>query len=132
MINKEAYTKIFLKQSGKAISDANVKEYMPLWWQNTREKATGGLRLTERGFEFIQEELKLTVYEIPYPKDMPMTTQIIIFLDQFIDCPYFLTNYGIWVTNEKKALELHLFSGDLRKYGLNKAMNRQKKDSENG
>lgn len=128
MINKEAYTKIFLKQSGRAISDASIKEYMPLWWQNTREKATGGLRLTERGFEFIQEELKLTVYEVPYPKDMPMTTQIIIFLDQFIDCPYFLTNYGIWVTNEKKALELHLFSGDLRKYGLTKAMKRQEKE----
>jgi len=128
MISKESYTKIFLKQSGKAISDASVKEYMPLWWQNTREKATGGLRLTERGFDFIQEELKLTVYEVPYPKDMPMTTQIIIFLDQFIDCPYFLTNYGIWVTNEKKALELHLFSGDLRKYGLTKAMKRQEKE----
>ena len=128
MISKEAYTKIFLKQSGRAISDANIKEYMPLWWQNTREKATGGLRLTERGFEFIEEELNLTVYEVPYPKDMPMTTQIIIFLDQFIDCPYFLTNHGIWVTNEKKALELHLFSGDLRKYGLTKAMKRQEKD----
>lgn len=128
MISKEAYTKIFLKQSGMAISDANVKEYMHLWWQNTREKATGGLRLTERGFEFIEEELNLSVYEVPYPKDMPMTTQIIIFLDQFIDCPYFLTNHGIWVTNEKKALELHLFSGDLRKYGLTKAMKRQEKD----
>lgn len=130
MITKEAYTKIFLKQSGKAISDATVKEYMPLWWQNTREKASGGLRLTERGFEFIQEELQLTVYEIPYPKDMPMTTQVIIFLDQFIDCPYFLTNHGIWVTNEKKALELHLFSGDLRKYGLTKAMKRQQQDED--
>ena len=128
MITKEAYTKIFLKQSGKAVSDANVKEYMPLWWQNTREKASGGLRLTERGFEFIQEELQLTVYEIPYPKDMPMTTQVIIFLDQYIDCPYFLTNRGIWVTNEKKALELHLFSGDLRKYGLTKAIKRQEEE----
>ena len=130
MITKEAYTKIFLKQAGKAISDATVKEYMPLWWQNTREKASGGLRLTERGFEFIQEELQLTVYEIPYPKDMPMTTQVIIFLDQFIDCPYFLTNHGIWVTNEKKALELHLFSGDLRKYGLTKAMKRQQQNED--
>jgi hypothetical protein len=32
---------------------------------------------------------------------------------------------GIIVTNEKKALELHLFSGDIRKYGLMKAMKRQ-------
>ena len=27
---KETYTKVFLKQSGKAISELSVKEYMPL------------------------------------------------------------------------------------------------------
>jgi len=58
---------------------------------------------------------------------MPLTTQVIIFLDQFIDCPYYLTNRSITVTNEKKAVELSLFSGDLRKYGLVKAMKRQEK-----
>jgi hypothetical protein len=57
---------------------------------------------------------------------MPLTTQVIIFLDQFIDCPYYLTNRSIIVTNEKKAVELTLFSGDLRKYGLTKAMTRSK------
>ena len=31
------------------------------------------------------------------------------------------------VTDEKKALELHLFSGDVKKYGLTKALNRQNK-----
>ena len=36
----------------------------------------------------------------------------------------FLTNKGLTVTNEKKALELHLFSGDVRKYGLAKALKR--------
>ena len=56
---------------------------------------------------------------------MPLTTQVIIFLDQFIDCPYYLTNKSIHVTSEKKAMELHLFSGDLRKYGLTKALKRQ-------
>jgi hypothetical protein len=35
---------------------------------------------------------------------------------------------GISVTNEKKAMELHLFSGDIRKYGLTKAMKRSKDD----
>ena len=48
-----------------------------------------------------------------------------IFLDKFINCPYYLAPYSLYVTNEKKALELHLFSGDLRKYGLNKAIQRQ-------
>jgi len=58
-----------------------------------------------------------------------MTTQVIIFLDKFIDCPYYLTNRSITVTNEKKAVELTLFSGDLRKYGLTKAMSRNKDEN---
>tara|TARA_B100001057_G_scaffold408703_1_gene423065 strand:- start:391 stop:771 length:381 start_codon:yes stop_codon:yes gene_type:complete len=121
---KETYTKVFLKQSDIAISDANVKQYMSDWWQNTRGKSEGGLRLTEDGFDFLQENLDIQMYEIPFPRDFKFTTQTYIFLDQFITCPYYLTNYSIWVTDEKKSMELHLFSGDLRKYGLTKAMKR--------
>lgn len=121
---KETYTKVFLKQSDIAVSEANVKQYMSDWWQNTRGKAEGGLRLTEDGFDFLNEKLEIQMYEIPFPKDFKFTTQTYIFLDQFITCPYFLTNRSIWVTDEKKSMELHLFSGDLRKYGLTKAMKR--------
>jgi hypothetical protein len=123
---KEVYTKVFLKQLDKSTDDATVKQYMPIWWQNVRTKDSGGLRLTEKGYEVLQQ-IDLATYDIPYPKDMPVTTQVIIFLDQFIDCPYYLTNRSITVTNEKKAVELTLFSGDLRKYGLIKAMKRQEK-----
>ena len=122
---KETYTKIFLKQANLAITDATLKEYLPLWWQNTRSKDTGGLRLTPSGFDFLIEKLDLRFYEVPYPKDKPITTQTIIFLDKFITCPYFLSKSSIFVTDEKKSLELHLFAGDLRKYGLVKAMKRQ-------
>lgn len=121
---KETYTKIFLNQLGKTSNEITVKEYFPLWWKNTREN--GGLRLTDGGFDMLTE-IELATYEVPFPKDMPITTQVIIFLDKFIDCPYYLSNRAIHVTSEKKAMELHLFSGDLRKYGLTKAMNRQEK-----
>tara|TARA_B100000035_G_scaffold85428_1_gene71807 strand:- start:2676 stop:3059 length:384 start_codon:yes stop_codon:yes gene_type:complete len=127
MSDKVTYTKLFLKELGKSYSDVNVKEYMPLWWYNTRKKDSGGLRLTDDGFDVINT-IELTTYDIPYPRDMPMTTQVIIFLDKFIDCPYYLTNRSITVTNERKAVELGLFSGDLRKYGLTKAMKRGEKD----
>jgi hypothetical protein len=121
---KETYTKVFLKQSDIAVSEANLKQYLSDWWQNTRGKAEGGLRLTEDGFDFLQENLDIQMYEIPFPRDFKFTTQTYIFLDQFITCPYYLTNRSIWVTDEKKSMELHLFSGDLRKYGLTKAMKR--------
>ncbi len=123
---KKTYTKIFLKQTGTSINETTIKEYMPLWWQNTRDKGSSGLRLTEQGFEFILDKLDLQTYEVPFPKDFKMTTQTVIFLDKFIDCPYYLTPHSIFVTDEKKSVELHLFSGDLRKYGLVKAMNRHK------
>lgn len=128
---KELYTKIFLKNANIGISETSMKEYMPIWWQNTRASHKGGLRLTHEGFEFITEKIDLQTYEVPFPPDMKMTTNILIWLDNFITCPYYLTSYSIFVTDEKKSLELHLFSGDLRKYGLVKAMKRQEKE-ENG
>src|SRR5210317_1903148 len=123
---KENYTKIFLKTANKSIDEPTVKQYISTWWQNTRSKDTGGLRLTEAGYNFITEELELQTYQVPYPRDFDFTTNVIIWMDQFIDCPYYLDRQGIVVTNEKKAMELHLFSGDVRKYGLIKAMKRQK------
>ncbi len=123
---KEAYTKVFLKEQGKSANEVSVKEFLPLWWKNTRNKGASGLRLTDAGYEVITE-IGLQTYDIPYPKDLPLTTQVIIFLDKFIDCPYYLTPRSIIVTNEKKAVELTLFSGDLRKYGLTKAMSRTEK-----
>jgi hypothetical protein len=122
---KETYTKLFLKQLNKSIDEATVKQFMPLWWKNTREKTEGGLRLTEEGFDILSQ-LDIETYDIPYPPDMPMTTQVVIFLDKFINCPYYITNRSIVVTNEKKAVELTLFSGDIRKYGLVKALSRSK------
>jgi len=122
---KETYTKIFLTQSGKSVNEVTMKEYMPIWWQNTRSKDEGGLRLTEEGFRFIVEDLDLQTYDVPYPPDFELTTQTIIFLDKFINCPYYMGRKGITVTDEKKALELHLFSGDIRKYGITKALKRQ-------
>ena len=121
---KETYTRVFLKQAGISINESTLKEYMPKWWQNTRAKNEGGLRLTEDGFDFTVETLELSNYDVPFPADFKITTQVVIFLDKFIDCPYFLHHKGITVLNEKKALELHLFSGDVRKYGLNKALKR--------
>jgi len=124
---KETYTKIFLKQADKTINDATVTEYLPRWWQNTRNKETGGLRLTEEGLDFIMHNIKLQTYEVPYPADFELTTNSVIWLDNFIDCPYYIGRKSIIVTNEKKAVELTLFSGDIRKFGITKALKRQEK-----
>jgi|TARA_B100000780_G_scaffold216584_1_gene155926 hypothetical protein len=124
---KETYTKIFLKQLGIAITEATLKEYTPIWWQNTRVKATGGLRLTDEGIRVVTEDVELATFDVPFPKDFSLTTNSIIWLDQFIDCPWWLGRGGMVVTDERKAVEISLFSGDVRKYGITKALNRQNK-----
>ena len=121
---KETYTKIFLKNANIAIGENTLKEYMPMWWKNSRSKNFGGLRLTDEGITFIKEKLQLQTYDVPFPNDFTLTTQVIIFLDKYLDTPYYLADDGVIVTNEKKAMELMLFSGDIRKYGLNKALSR--------
>ena len=125
-MNKILYTKLFLQQLGEPAEDADAQEYLPLWWQNTRSKDNSGLRLTDEGLEIVNK-IELATYDVPFPADMKITTQIIIFLDKFIDCPYHMDKRGIHVTNERKAVELALFSGDIRKYGIAKALSRSKK-----
>lgn len=125
---KETYTKIFLSQLNKSTDAASVKQYQSIWWKNTRDKGSGGLRLSDEGYEAIME-IGMATYDIPFPKDMPLTAQSIIFLDQFIDCPYYLFNHSVVVTTERKAVELTLFAGDIRKYGIIKATKRLEKNN---
>ena len=82
---KETYTKIFLKSANIAIGENTLKEYMPMWWKNSRSKGTGGLRLTDDGITFIKEKLELQTYDVPFPNDFNLTTQVIIFLDKYLD-----------------------------------------------
>jgi hypothetical protein len=125
-MNQILYTKIFLTQSNQAVSEENIKIARRRWWFNVRKKNSGGLRLTEEGLRFLSEDLNLATYEVPFPYYLDLKPEVIVFLDRIMDSPYFLTEKSITVTNEKKCFELYLFAGDVQKYGLIKAMKRQK------
>jgi hypothetical protein len=128
MISREIYTKIFLKELGKSTDDASVKMLMNKIWQSRRTKDGGGLRLSLEGYEFLIDEVGLESYEVPFSEHIELSPQTIIFFDRFMDCPYLLTSQSLIVFSEKKAFELHLFSDDIRRYGLIKAMNARKKE----
>ena len=123
---KEAYTKIFLQQANLPTDDQTVRAYILKWWKNPRAKLDSGLTLTDEGLRFLTEVLDLKGYTIKFPKDFQFTTQVILWLDQFLDCPNYYNKKEITVFKEKKAAELMLFSGDVRKYGLAKALARQR------
>ncbi len=122
---QDTYTKIFLKSANIAVTEENIKLHQRKWWMNIRAKDEGGLRLTDNGLEFVKTVLDLKVHEVPFPPDLDMKPQVLLFLDKFIDCPYHLTEDAITVLSERKSFELHLFAGDVRKYGLIKAMRRE-------
>jgi len=130
MISREAYTKIFLKHLDRSIDEANTKLHLRKWWKSNRTKKGGGLRLSDEGYEFLIAELELQEFEVPFNERIELSPQTIIFFDQFLDCPYYLTEKSLTVFSEKKAFELYMFSDDIRKYGLVKAMNARAKDSQ--
>ena len=77
------------------------------------------------GLQFIIEQADIKVYQIKLPKELTLTSQVIIWLDQFIDSPFHITKKEITVMSEKAAFELYLFSGDVRKMGHAKAMSKR-------
>lgn len=130
MIPRDALTKIFLQQWGKSTDDANVSMYSRTWWQSNRTSKQTAFRLSDKGYEFLISELDLQEYEIPFTEPIELSPQTIIFLERYIDCPYYLTSQSITVFSEKKSFELYLFSDDIRKFGLVKAMSERQKDLE--
>lgn len=128
MIDRNTLTKIFLQQWGKSADDANVSMYSRTWWQSNRVNKQTAFRLSEKGFEFLTNELELKSYEVPFTEPIELSPQTIIFLEKYIDCPYYLTVESITVFSEKKSFELYLFSDDIRKFGLIKAMNERQKE----
>lgn len=128
MISRDTLTKIFLAQWGKGTDETNVKLYSRTWWQSTRVGKQNAFRLSEAGFEFLTTELDLKCYEIPFTEQIELSPQTIVFLERYVDCPYFLTSQSITVFSERKSFELMLFSDDIRRFGLIKAMNERQKE----
>ncbi len=122
---KDTYTRVFLQAADQDCNSDIVKKYKSLWWWNFRSKDSGGLRLTEEAITFIQENAKIKTYKIEFPKEFAFTPQVLVWLDNFIDSPFYITKKFIIVLKERAAFELYLFSGDIRKLGYNKALSKR-------
>jgi len=122
---KDTYTEVFLKAAGREYIEKNVTDLRAAWWWNVRNKFDGGLRLTELALTFIENHAKIKTYKIEFPKEFSITPQVLLWLDQFIESPYYIDRKSITVLREKSAFELYLFSGDVRKMGYSKAMSKR-------
>lgn len=117
MNQKVDLTKTLLAQAGL---EQEFTTYLNLWWKDPRVKEVGGLQLTNEGYiALIDADLKC--YPVQFEDEFVPTSQLIIWMDRFIDCPYFITKKGIFVFSERMAIQLVLFSGNLEKFARAKA-----------
>jgi len=117
MDTKIKLTKEFLKDSGLPVDEKSLEKYLWTWWVNPRLNGDRSLGLTTQGYEVISKDVGLKFYQIDLPDTTEITNQLIIWLDKFIDCPWYMTKRSIFVSREKVAVQLVLFSGDLQKFG---------------
>jgi len=130
MDTKTAYTRTFMALLEQPIHDESIKTNYYTWWQNVRESYQArSLRLTKPGLETVKT-LDIKTYDIAFPDKIIFTPQTYLWLDEYVDCPYFVDKKKIIVTMEKMALQLMMFAGDITKYGVARAMSKadEKKD----
>ena len=120
MNQKTEITKRILESMGLDDNNERVRKTIPIWWFSTRQKEQGGLRLTEQGFDTFRNA-GIKDYRIKFEDPIYFTNQLMIWLDHFIDCPFYLRNQDIYVFSEKMAVQLVLFSGNIYKYSAAKA-----------
>jgi len=120
---KQHLTKVVSEHLGWPTEAKLLAKNHQIIWQNPRKKDVGGMRLTDEGFSVFTEQMDMKAYDIAFPKEFTLTNQVTIWLDRFIDGPYYITKKSIIVFKEKTAVQLVLFSGDVQKFGLAKAMN---------
>jgi hypothetical protein len=124
MGTKELLTSQFLKELGLPSEPKDIENIIWAWWRNPREdeKSFG---LTTLGFNTLSKSIGLKFYQIDIPDSTIITNQITIWMDKYIDCPFYLDKKSIYVSREKVAVQLILFSGDLYKFGKSKEISRK-------
>lgn len=120
---KDTFTSVILSQLGEPIDKDNIQKYRYQFWFNTRSKHLG-LRLTDTALEQIKKA-GIRYYEIDIPRNISISAQILVWLDQTLESPYHLTKKKITVLTERSALELYLFTGDIKKLGYVKSITKR-------
>ena len=93
----------------------NLKKLIGLWWWSPTEKPQGGLKLKQEGLNaFTSAQIKSHRILIDHP--IEYTSKMVIYLDNYIDSPWYLSNRHMFVFGEKTAIQLVLYSGNIQKF----------------
>ena len=99
MNQKSDITKYIAEQFGLSTDEKSIRKLTAQWWQNPRKKEKGGLRLTDEGFARLTAHF--TAHKVRFEDPVEYTNRLIIQLDNFIDCPWYITNKAVFVFNDK-------------------------------
>jgi hypothetical protein len=119
MNQKIEITKYLAKAAGLPTDDKSMRAFVIQWWQNPRNKSKGGLRLTDEGFARLTAHFK--AHRVTLDGNFDYNNQLIVRLDNYITCPWYLGNQDIFVFNDKMAVQLVLFSGNIGRFSSAKA-----------
>lgn len=123
MNQKVEITKYIAEQLSIPFDKKKFKILLHNWWQNPMIKPQGGLKLTSDGYKNIKLA-GLKEYKIRFEEPMHFQNKHIIWLDNFIDCPWYITNREMIVFGEKMAVQLVLFSGNVVRFTTAKSKNK--------
>jgi len=119
MNQKIEITRYVAEQLGLPVDDKNLRKCKRLWWQNLRVKPKGGLRLTEAGYTALCQA-KIRDLKVKYDAQYEYNNQFILMLDNHIEVPWYITPKAIHVFNDRLAVQLVLFSGNIERLILAK------------
>jgi len=112
MTPKKKLSIAFLKTHKPDYTPEDFTKFCKQAWRNIREE-NPSMRLTKGGYQFLKRTLKLKDYMVKLKRECKLKPEILLGLDKFITCPYYITNKEIYVFEEKLATELVLRAGDL-------------------
>lgn len=111
-------SKITLKLAeslGYQTDEKSLKKYQKIWWVNPRNKEIGGLQLSFTGLQEMKNA-DIKYHKIKLSEKLESTNRTLIRLDQYIDCPWHIIGKEIYVFSDKMAVQLVLFSGNLKRF----------------
>lgn len=120
---KDTITLFVMKELEISLEHEKFQKCYRVWWQNPRNKEKGGLKLTEAGYNsFKKADIK--EYRIILEKSKEVfCNKHVIWLDSFIECPWYIDGDYVCIFGEKMAVELALFQGNLIRYANAKVRN---------
>jgi hypothetical protein len=130
MNQKSELTKYIIKCLGLPDDTKTFKRLYATFWVNPRQKPKGGLKLTETGFKTFEQHIKS--YRVDLEERNPtFDNNQILWLDKYIDCPFYIDRKSVYVFSERMAIQLVLFSGNLVKFGHAKDKSSKKATDKN-